>query len=822
MGACCCKNPTSSVAMVAGEGVESIPQGGEGSGGAPTSSTFSGPSACPLTLPGHSEGETATVASMPLALDSADKIGAEGHFERGDGSDELSSDTWPSLHARVWRRRGGVSGETPSRALTAAMWQWRQPPWESPEEWQVLRRVLCGHPLFAACRDDASMLRDVMEVFERQETQPGEVIASPGDSCAFHVVVKGQAVADVGDGDAVIAQAKNKRQEWAVGDYFGSEGLLYVLNPDDEGAAVCAAGHPDASSPTATWRLNRMLYQMLMRTFYDDAHLQLMKYLFQSPLFQHLSRAQIRHLCEKAEMVTWDTSARLLQRGEVPTSLFLLISGTVALMHVQRGGGGHAGVPRVQSIVLGAGDCVGDAELLLLHRAADEEDVTTASKRLIAMHSLCTYAVQKPVQAIRIPIEDLLAVLSGHDLQHMRERSRSVRELELWQRQAQMPGGLRSLVDECLVLNISNPNSDSDSDSDEDSLVLQGGPGVAASPLSRRLSDDASQDVFVKGADATAFFLEQMFSRQTYRRADGRERGLSMATFAPRQRYLVGTVLFHVEYAASGNGMMRASGGLPPSDDGKGAASTAGSSAAAGSRKSHGCLYAVFSGEVTVVNSDTGEAIYSVSRGNTLGEEALLAPLRCCSATNPLRTHAVVSSSDGCEVFELSRRAFKEFLQRPYCEALRDFCSVFCVFPFAWCFPQHYWHFLFNCTTEREAVGGDLIGVRGADCKCVSLILDGRLDAYARSSAADSGGKEQDHDEETSVASFAAGDIVGGWEVMEGRPCNVAYVCVCRTRMLCVPAESFAGLFRPAMPYLRLMWSERRYKRVMVVSATEG
>ncbi|TPP41573.1 Cyclic nucleotide-binding domain family protein [Leishmania donovani] len=648
------------------------------------------------------------------------------------------------------------------------MWQWRQPPWESPEEWQVLRRVLCGHPLFAACRDDASMLRDVMEVFERQETQPGEVIASPGDSCAFHVVVKGQAVADVGDGDAVIAQAKNKRQEWAVGDYFGSEGLLYVLNPDDEGAAVCAAGHPDASSPTATWRLNRMLYQMLMRTFYDDAHLQLMKY-FSS-------------------------------RRSFSISL--------------RGGGGHAGVPRVQSIVLGAGDCVGDAELLLLHRAADEEDVTTASKRLIAMHSLCTYAVQKPVQAIRIPIEDLLAVLSGHDLQHMRERSRSVRELELWQRQAQMPGGLRSLVDECLVLNISNPNSDSDSDSDEDSLVLQGGPA--------RLSDDASQDVFVKGADATAFFLEQMFSRQTYRRADGRERGLSMATFAPRQRYLVGTVLFHVEYAASGNGMMRASGGLPPSDDGKGAASTAGSSAAAGSRKSHGCLYAVFSGEVTVVNSDTGEAIYSVSRGNTLGEEALLAPLRCCSATNPLRTHAVVSSSDGCEVFELSWRAFKEFLQRPYCEALRDFCSVFCVFPFAWCFPQHYWHFLFNCTTEREAVGGDLIGVRGADCKCVSLILDGRLDAYARSSAADSGGKEQDHDEETSVASFAAGDIVGGWEVMEGRPCNVAYVCVCRTRMLCVPAESFAGLFRPAMPYLRLMWSERRYKRVMVVSATEG
>ncbi|CAG9579203.1 hypothetical protein LMJF_31_0490 [Leishmania major strain Friedlin] len=822
MGACCCKNPTSSVAMAVGEGAESIPQGGEGSGGAPTSSTFSDPSAHSFALPSHSEDETVTVASMPLALVSADKIGAEGHLERGDGSDELASDTWPSLAVRVWRRRGGVSGETTSCALTAAMWQWRQPPSERPDEWQVLRRVLCAHPLFAVCRDDASMLRDVVEVFERQETPPGEGIVSPGDSCAFHVVVKGNAVADVGDGDALMVQEPSKRQEWAVGDCFGSEGLLYVLNPGDEGAAVCAAGHPDASSPTVTWRLNRVLYQMLMRTFYDDAHLQLMKYLSQSPLFQHLSRAQIRHLCERAEMVTWDTSARLLQRGEAPTDLFLLMSGSVSLMHVQRGVGGQAGVTRVQSTVLGAGDCVGDAELLLLHRAADEEDGTTASKRLTAMPSCCTYAVQQPVQAIRIPIEDLLAVLSGHDLQHMRERSRSVRELELWQQQVQMPGGLRSLVEECLVLNISNTNSDSDSDGNEDSLVLQGGPSVAASPLSRRLSDDASQDVFVKGADATAFFLKQMFSRQTYRRADGRERGLSMAAFAPCQRYRVGTVLFHVEYAAGGNGMLRDGGGLPPSDDANGAVSAAGSSAAAGSPKSPVCLYAVFSGEVTVMNSDTGEAIYRVSRGNTLGEEALLAPLRCCSATTSLRTHAVVSSSDGCEVFELSQRAFKKFLQRPYCEALRDFCSVFSAFPFAWCFPQHYWYFLFNCTTELEAVGGDLIAVRGADCKCVSLILDGQIGAYVRSSAADSGGKEQNNDEETSVASFAAGDIVGGWEVMEGRPSNVAYVCVCRARMLCVPAESFASLFCPVMPYLRLMWSEGRYKRVMAVPATEG
>lgn len=630
MGASCCKNPTSSVARAVEEGAEPIPQGGESSGVALTWSTFSGPPARPFTLPGSSEGEAATAASMLLALSCTDNVAAEGRLEHGDGSDELASDTWSSLHVRVWCRRGGVSGEILSRALTAAMWRWRQPPPEGSDEWLVLRRVLCAHPLFAVCRHDALMLQEAVEVFERQETQPGEVVVSPGDSCAFHVVVKGKAVADVGDCAAQIAQEKSRRREWAVGDYFGSEGLLYVLSPGDEGAAVCAAGHPDASLPTVMWRLNRMLYEMLMRTFHDDAHRQLMAYLSQSPLFQHLSRAQIRHLCERAETVTWDTSARLLQRGEVPADLFLLISGSVALMHVQRGGGGHAGVTRVQSTALGAGDCVGDAELLLLHRATDEEDDTTDSKRLAAMPPCCTYAVQQPVQAIRIPIEDLLAVLSGPDLQHMRERRRSVRELELWRRQAQMPGGLRSLVEECLVLDISDTNSDSD----EDSLVLPGGPSVAASPLSRRLSDDVSQDVFVKGADATAFFLE-MFSRQTYWRADGRERGLSMAAFAPRQRYVVGTVLFHVEYAAGGNVMMREGGGLPPSDDGNAAANTAGSSAAAGSPNSPGRLYAIFSGEITVVNSGTGEAICSVSRGSTLGEGALLPPLRFCSATTP-------------------------------------------------------------------------------------------------------------------------------------------------------------------------------------------
>ncbi|GET91040.1 hypothetical protein, unknown function [Leishmania tarentolae] len=814
MGACCGKSSSSSVAGLVGEGEEPVLQEVE----VPSSpSTFSEPPEHSLTLPGDSKVETDTVASVPLIVDTADTCGAEEDLKYGDNSDELPSDLLPDLPERVWRQRGRVSGETLLRDLTTGVCQRRQSArFERPDEYEVLCQVLRTHPLFAFCRHDASMLQEIVDTFERHETQNGEMIVSPGDNCAFHVVVKGKAAADVGSCDALSVQ-ENRPQEWGAGDYFGSEGLLYVLNPGDEGAAVRAASPPDASSSTTvTWALNRTLYQEVMRTFHDDAHSKLMAYLSQSPLFQHLPRARLLQLCERVERVTWDTSDRLLQRGEVPTDLFLLISGSVALMHVQRGRGDSTGMTHVRSTLLSAGDCVGDAELLL-HCTTDEDDGGAAPKKLTAKPSCCTYAVKEPVQAIRIPIEDLLAALSWNDLQHMRKCSRSVRELELWKRQAQMQGVPFALVEWCFL----RTTFDDGSGSDEDVPLLQGGVSDAASPLSE-LSDDSLQDVFVKGADATAFFLEQIFSRQTYRRADGRERGLSMATFTPRQRHPVGTVLFHVEYAAGGNSMTYENGALPPRDDGNDAAISRDTSAAVGFPRSPACLYAVFSGEITVVNSDTDEVIYSVSHGNTIGEDALLPPLQCCSATIPLRTHAVVSSPEGCEVFELNRRAFKEFLQRPYCEAFIHFCNVLCLFPFAECLPENYWRFLFHCTSEREAVSSDLISFRGEECKVVSLILDGRINAYVRSSAADSEGKSEENKKDMSVASFTAGDVVGGWEVMTKRPSNVAYVCVSRARLLCVPANSFAGLFRPAMPYLHSMWSEERYQRVMVVASPES
>ncbi|CAM42485.2 hypothetical protein, unknown function [Leishmania braziliensis MHOM/BR/75/M2904] len=821
MGVCCGKDST---APVPEEGVKVTPPGGRAGADAPALNALPDPSTSPRTPPGPSEGDTATVASVLSTFDNTGKVGAEWRLERGDGSDELGRGTWSSSHVRVWRRRGGVSGETLLRDLTSTMWWWRSPPYNasdehdsegaSSDEWVLLRQVLCTHPLFAICRHDAWILHEIMDAFERHETQPGEVIVSPGDTCAFHVVVMGKALADVDDYGAMTVQEKGQRQEWTAGDYFGSEGLLYILHPGYEGAAVRAEGTPDASLPTVTWRLSRVLYQQFMRTFHDPAHLQIIKYLSQSPLLQHLSRAQIRHLCEKAEVVTREISARVLQVGVVPTDLFLLISGTVTLEHEPRHGGGNPDVAHLPTAVFVAGDCVGDAELLF-HRVAAEKESTDASKRLTVMPSCYTYTVQQPAQLICIPIEVLLAVLSWDDLQHMRDRSRNVREMEL--HQVQVQDDLRNLKAQCFLSNL----SDTDSNSSMHAPVLQGGPGGAASPLSGELSHDSSQDVYAKGPDATAFFLEQIFPRQTYRRADGRERGLSIASFAPHQRYPAGTVLFRVEYAADHHSVVRAGGGVSPHREENGEGSTADSSTAATPPEVPGRLYAIVSGEITVVNSDTGEPVYRVFRGNTLGEETLLPPLRCRSATTPLRTHAVVSSSDGCEVFELSRRAFKEFLQRPYCDALRDFCDWFSVSPFKGCLPETCWRFLFNCTTEREVVGSDLIGLRGASCKYVSLIFDGQIGAYVRSSVSDSGEK-QENEEETSVASFLAGDIIGGWEVMEGRPFPVAYVCECRARILCVPAESFPSLFRPAMLYLQFLWSQERYQRVMAVSSVEG
>ncbi|KAG5471586.1 hypothetical protein LSCM4_03134 [Leishmania orientalis] len=820
MGVCFSNNTTPSVTRVAGEGAGVAPQGGRGSGDAPAPNTFSGPAVCSVTPSSASESDAVTTVSMPFAARNTDEVDVEGQLRSGDGSDEAASDTCSSMHVRVWDRRGSVSGESPMSDLTGAMWC-RQPPHNSAtphdaeassrDDREVILRVLCAHPLFAVCSHDAFMLQEVMGAFQRHATQPGEVIVSPGDIDAFHVVVKGKALADVGDHDAATVPEEAQRRGWAVGDYFGSEGLLYALYPGDEGAAVRAAGPPDTASPTVTWGLNRMRYQRLMRTFYDTALYDLIKHLSQSPLFQHSSRAQIQRLCEKAEMVARDTSALLLQAGEVPTDLFILTSGTVALEQEQGRGGGHPGPTRVQAAVLGAGDCVGEAELMPVHHSADEEEGTAVSASLTATASCYTYVVQQPVRAIRIPMEDVLAVLSWHDLQHMRERSRNVRDAERPQRQAE--DGLQHPVEQRSLTSVS--------DSDSDALALQGGRGDAAFLLSGHLGSEALHDVYVKSAAATSFFLDQMFRRQTYRRADGRERGLSMAAFAPCKRYPFATVLFHVEYAGGDRTMMRVSGGCSPSRGENGATSAADSSAAAVPPETPECLYAIVSGQITVMKSDTGEEIYCVSRGNTLGEELLLSPPRCSPETTPLRTQAVVSSPHGCKVFELSKHAFEVLLQRPYCDALHDFCRMFCIYPFAECFPEHYWRFLFNCTTEREAAGGDLIGVRGAACKCVSLIFEGRIGAYVRRGAVD-GEAPQPESQETSVASFVAGDIVGGWEVMEARPSPVAYVCEHRARMLCVPAESFAGLFRPAMPYLQLLWSNERYQRVMAVPATEG
>ncbi|KAG5471277.1 hypothetical protein LSCM1_01350 [Leishmania martiniquensis] len=824
MGVCCSSHPTSSVTTVMEEGAKDAPQGGQESQEIPSSTALSEPTVCPITPSNASESDTDTAVSMPFASGSISGVGAEEQCDRDSGSDELASDTHSSTYVRIRGRRGSVSGETDLSDLSGAMW-WQQTPHrsgvlrgadaDSPGEGALIRKVLCAHPLFALCSQDVFTLQEVAEAFQRHETQPGEVIVSPGDEDAFHVVVQSKAVADLGDGDAATASETAQRQEWAVGHYFGSEGLLYPLYPGDEGAAVRAAGLLDAPVPTVTWGLNRTCYQQLMRIIHNTALYELIKWISQSPLFQHLSRAQIRRLCERAAMVARDPSAHVLQTGEVPTDLLFLISGIVALEQEQGCGGGHSGQTCVPPAALGAGDCVGDAELMPVRYAAGEDANTTASERLTVMASRYTYVVVQAVRAIRIPIEDALAVLSWQDLQHMRERSRNVQEVERRQRQAE--DALQHPEEPCFLTSVT--------DDGKDALELQRGHVNAALPLSGQLLDESAQDVYVKGARATAFFLEQIFPRQTYRRADGRERGLSMATFAPRKRYPAATVLFHVECSAGDEGAMHVSGEFSQSGGENGVASTADTSASAAPSEAPGCLYAVVSGQITLMNRDTGEEIYRVSRGNTLGEELLLPPLisppGCFSTTTPLRTCAVVSSPNGCEMFELSRPAFREFLQRPYCDALQDWCGMFCVFLFSEYLPELYWRYLFSCTTERVACGGDLVGVRGAPCKWVSLIFDGRIGAYVRGSVED-GGVTQQEGEEVLVASFGVGDIVGGQEVMERRPSSVAYVCKHRAHMLCVPAESFSGLFRPALPYLQRLWSSERYQKVMTVPATEG
>ncbi|KAK7195143.1 Cyclic nucleotide-binding domain containing protein [Novymonas esmeraldas] len=868
MGCCCGKGAVASVAPVTGSSPASAH-------GGPAKSTAGAPGLNPLLRrqPSH-HGATADEEAADAALSrftfgtQDDDVG--GLHKGGAGLGEQDSDTesMPPI-VRVWRRRGGVSSETLLRDLTGALWWWRQPPYSDQiaqtntdaaaleEEEQVLRRVLCAHPLFAPLCHDERMLQEVVEAFQRRETPPGGAVVSPGDTCAFHVVVRGMAVAGAAGTDLEGAsQQQHQQQCWVVGDCLGSEGLLYVLSAGDAESSAYAAGAaatttaPDTAAPssaTVTWCLNRIRYQQLMRLFHDAAHRQLIAYLTQSPLFRHLTLAQIRYLCERAEVVQRGAAVCVLDTGAVPADLFLVLSGTVAVEHKQhRGGSDDDGAARVQAAVLGAGDCVGDAELLLLQTtpAHEEEGSTDIVTRLAVMAAPYTYTVQQPMEAIRIPIAELLSVLSWRDLQIMRENSRNVRDVE--ERRQRVRDSLRSLVEQCLLSNLPEVVSDSDDD-DGDTAAAgwrghRGGRAAAPPATGELVGWDASQQVSVKGAEATTFFFQQLFPRQTYRRADGRERGLSMAMFAPRRHLPAGSVLFHVTYAGSSSDLAPLCiGGDASSSTYASLATTAslnGPSTTPLDTSERGTLYAVVSGEVTVVDSDTGETVYRVSRGGTVGEEALLPPLRCRNATaTSLHTHAVVSSPDGCNVYALHRRAFAEYLQRPYCDALRDFCGLFCVFPFAECFPENYWRHIFHCATERAVVGGDLVSVRGAATTDVFLLLDGQVGAYVPPAAAAASGtaaparheapatetlqkKEEterdaeEEEEEVSVASFVAGDIVGGWEVLHGCPAPVAYVCERRARLLRLPAGSFAGLFRPALPYLRFLFSQERYQAV--------
>ncbi|KPA73932.1 hypothetical protein ABB37_09527 [Leptomonas pyrrhocoris] len=779
----------------------------------------------------------------PAAIKSADTDSS--------GNDNATAGRHGASDTRVFlpRRRGAVCGEALSCYLKDVKW-WgsaKDPHSDTPDarqsELDTVRHVLLTHSLFTDCRDDAELMEEMLHAFERQETAPGEVIAFPLEVTAFHVVVQGRAVAGLtqtkadetsslnadnlsrplqgscpateamhesGNNDAPRDRVGDRTQ-WNVGEAFGSEGLLYPLSSRYNDSSVHAAsasedGNADASastSNTVTWRLSRVRYQQLLRLHYDEQLRRILRALSQCPLLQHLTPVQLFDLAEKAEVVTRGAAVPLLCAGEAPKDLLVLMSGTVAVEHERANG--HGGQARIQAAILSVSDCVGDEEWLAGCAAS-------SSAHPCAAAATYTYTTQQPIEAVRLSLQALMDLLSPADLAALQHNSRNVREKD--RREEQVRESVRALVEQSLLARLSDDTDIEDTaeeaeDGSYERKKPAAGPakfiGSAAFPNGRQLAQEpVMDDVTVKGADVTNFLLSNFFTRPTYCHADGRERGLSMAAFTAKRSYPRGAVLFEVAYE--------------PHGDTTGASHSPKLVAHSPAKADH--LYVVASGAISVLDADSGACIFTAVRGNSLGEEGLLPPLHCFTAA-PLHTRVVVTGDAGCEVYELSAKAFREFLRRPYVAGIRQFCGVFCSLPCAEYFPENYWRFLFHCTTEQEVVGGDPIGMQGAPCVYVALLLDGRVNAYRggaeRIPATRNGQRDTGDGQDEAVATFRRGDIVGGQEAMEGGALAAAYVCECRTRMLCVPASSFGGLFRPAMPYLQSLWSQDRYKALRQV-----
>lgn len=779
---------------------------------------------------------------------------AENSSKNAGSCFEGSHPSSPSfdLHISRRHRRGAVCGEALSHYLTDIKWwtKGNEERQDVSEEWraerEIVRRTLLTHPLFTGCRDDTELMEEMLNAFQRQETKSGELIAVPGEMRAFQVVVKGRAVAeparekqsydDEEDSPSSPLQSFSAQKinaveatritkprmnttatcaQWGVGEAFGNEGLLYPLSTHDHDASVRAAGANDSDvSTTVTWRLSRVRYQQLLRLHYDDQLRRVLRVLSKCALFQHLTPVQLFELSERAEVISRDASAVVLSTNEIPTDLLVLMSGTVAAEHERANG--HGGLARLQAAVVGPGDCVGDAEWL----ASSDQ---ASSVHTGAAPAAYTYTTQESIEAVRISLRDLTDLLSPEDLAALKLCSRNLREEE--SRREHISEAVRALVEQSLLARLSQSDDDTDSEDcggeEADAKEAEHGEGAGQSAATfpngtLAVQESMEDDVTVKAADVTNFMLGQFFARPTYCRADGRERGLSMAAFTDKRTYPCGTVLFRVDYETRDYGNNN-------NNNNDVVIASALSESLAHKPAKPDRLYVVLSGAISVVDARDTCPIFTATRGGSVGEEGLLPPLRCSTAA-PLHTYTVVTSEDGCVVYELSAKAFRAFLHRPYAAGLRHFCGVFCVLPYAEYFPENYWRFLYHCSTEREVVGGDVVGGRGAPCVCVALLLDGQVNAYRgegeerRSPPGDEAARDVRSEENSAaVAAFTRGDIIGGKEAVDGSLLAVAYVSERRTRMLCLPANSFGGLFAPAASYLRTLWSQERYKAVLAV-----